>query len=309
MRKIGTLFTALAAVAAGFTAAPAAASDPAMEAAARSTRTAWNAIVERHQQERSGTVVAKALPAPPVINSMRVTFPGTAKISTYPAPIRIRFDITSAGGVRDIMVDVRSRDYKQGNRREILLPNPHKSGAFFVNSGVLTSRNQPGNWDIRFVGVCDVFGQCTEMDFYGQEPVSSQAFVVENIRPADLQAPTVSSAVLNTPSVTTSSTETRRAVLTFNVADNIGVAGISVCARPPSGLSEACGWWELPALLKTGAQRVSIPFEGNGYEAGTWTIEVVEVTDGVGNQLFEVDPTALDTMFPGGRTFTLANGS
>jgi hypothetical protein len=98
--------------------------------------------------------------------------------------------------------------------------------------------------------------------------------------------------------------------LTFGLNDpTTGAVGVSVCARPASESYEVCGYWDLPALVRHGTQKVTIPFEGNTHEAGTWHIAVVEIVDRVGNQLFEIDPTALDAMFPGGRTFTLTNGS
>jgi hypothetical protein len=300
--KAMTVLAALAAVTAGLTGSPAWADDAAMLAAATSTRAQWNAIVGRHQPGFGSKAAT-----PPVLNSVSVATSGVG-VSNAPRPVTINFNATSAAGLSTVLVDIRSRDYEQGYRREITLPNPVK-GAFQFDSPSLSSLNEPGAWDIRFVGVCDVQGQCAELDFYGLDPVAERAFNVTNARTPDLKEPVVTSALLGTTALQTSSTNPALVFLKFGLSDGgTGVTLASVCARPPAEAYEVCGWWELPAAKYSGLQWVTIPFEGNAHEAGTWHIAVVEMVDRAGNQLFVNDPAQLDAMFPNGRTFTLTNG-
>lgn len=307
--RLAKILAAMGTVATCLTASPAMADDAAMQAAATSTRARWDTIVGQQRNQSAG-VIAPKFTSPPVINSVSI-FAGTnVKVGTYPAPVRINFNITSANGVRDILVDVRSRDFKQGQRRQVTLPFPHTSGAISVETGIFTAHNQPGTYDLRFVGVCDVTGLCTELDYYSTAPDATRAFTVTNTRTPDTNKPTITSAVLNTKALTTHSTGVALLYLKFGLSDiGTGATGVSVCARPASEAYEVCGYWDLPVAVRNNTQWVTIPFEGNTQEPGTWHIAVVEIVDRVGNQLFEIDPTALDTMFPGGRTFTLTNGS
>ncbi len=307
-RRLANILASIAAAAACVS-TPAHADDAAMQAAATSTRTQWNVMVGRARDQQAGMIAPKAA-TPPVINSVSIAAGTNANVTNFPKPVRVNLNVSSVAGVRSILIDVRSRDFAQGHRREVVLPYLHKTGVIGVETLPFVSHNMPGNYDVRFVGVCDILGQCTEQDFYGTDPVAGRAFALTNSRPPDLSKPSIYSAALNTATLTTHSTGEALVNLALGIDDTVtGAVGVSVCARPASEAYEVCGYWDLPSAMKHGVQKVTIPFEGNSHETGTWHIAVVEIVDRVGNQLFQIDPTALDTMFPGGRTFTLSNGS
>jgi len=301
------MIAALVGAAACFTLPPARADDA--ENAATSTRAWWNSVIDQRQALAGGAIAPKTA-TPPVINSITILTPDI-NVTTFPAPVRLRFDVTSSVGVNYVTLDIRSRDYHQGQRRELTLPAPRKTGTFAFESQLFENFNQPGAYDIRFVGVCDVLGQCSNLDYYSQPEDASRAMNVTNARGApDIYTPQTSNATLLTKSLTTHSTGQALVTLTFPVTDTgTGVMGISTCARPAGEAYEVCGYWELPASTLNGTMPVTIPFIGNKHTTGTWHIAVVEITDRAGNNLFINDPATLDALFPGGRTFTLTNGT
>jgi hypothetical protein len=258
---------------------------------------------------RSSTLPPKAGSdvTPPAILGLTVS---GAPVDVKNAPgapvfaVKISDDLS---GVNSISVHASSPSGVQSIGVGDVTPAFPRSGVQELQADPLSLYAQSGTWRIDSVQVCDRVFNCTSMNNAALVAAGFTAtFQVINTGTQDSAPPALHSATILTPSFSLAAGGFLK--LDLAVGDDVsGAEFISANVTSPSGERGEFGADFLGRPTLDGTRRINVTFDRFA-EAGTWTVEELQVCDGADACTF-FQGDEIDALMPGGKTFTVLNSN